>query len=299
MATNPLTTNLSAITTGATAAASLAGLVLVTPLSSNPSSTKGYQPINPPSANGIISLSPLPPTILFHYEGEQSVSIESDITDHYVENNTTVVDQIGLKPEIIKTSGFIGELNDVLPASLQPLRTIANTLILIDSYTPQLSATALIAYNQALLLYENASSIVDSAVGAWSSLSNLAGINNNEIGQENSGVFSGLGTQNKQQSMFQQFYGYWDTRTLFNVQTPWAIFTNMAILNLRAIQDADTRMITDFEVTFKKIRTASTQQTSLSALTQARAATQSAAPSNNGTYAGSDDTSLGSSIATV
>jgi len=64
--------------------------------------------------------------------------------------------------------------------------------------------------------------------------------------------------QNKQQTMFQQFYGYWRNRILFTVQTPWAVFQNMAIMRLTAVQDADTQVITDFEVTFKLIRMAST-----------------------------------------
>lgn len=299
MAGNPLTTNLSGITTGATAAASLASLVLVIPTSSNPASTKGYQPLNAPNADGSVSLAALPSALLFHYEGEQTAVIESDITDHYVENNTSIQDQIALKPEMVTTRGFIGELNDVLPTALQPLQTIANTLITIEGYTPQLSATALIAYTQALLLYENAASILQSAVGAWSSLLSSSG---NEVAQ-GSGVFtSGSGiTQNRQQVMFQQFYGYWNSRTLFNIQTPWAIFTNMAIKSLRAIQDAETRMITDFEVTFKKIRTASTQTSAgglFSSLTQGRASSQSANNTDLGTSTGSGSSSLGANIAT-
>jgi len=65
--------------------------------------------------------------------------------------------------------------------------------------------------------------------------------------------------QTKQQIYFQQFYGYWQSNTLFTIQTPWAVFQDMAIENLVAIQDADTRMITDFNITFKMIRFASTQ----------------------------------------
>ena len=82
---------------------------------------------------------------------------------------------------------------------------------------------------------------------------------------DNSGtsVISGQGitiarNQTKQQIAFQQFYGYWRTRTLFTIQTPWAIFQNMAIKSLRAIQSEETRMITDFEVTFKLMRFAET-----------------------------------------
>lgn len=297
---NPLKTNLSPITTGATAAASLASLVLVIPQTNNPSATKGYQPLNPPNADGSPSLAAQPTALLFHYEGEQTALIESDITDHYVENNTAIQDQIALKPETITTRGFIGELNNVLPTALQPLQTIANTLITIEGYTPQLSATALIAYTQALLIYENAVSIAQSAVSAWSSLLSNDGA---EV-VPGSGIFTSGASlvQNKQQVMFQQFYGYWNRRILFNVQTPWAIFTNMAIKSLRAIQEAETRMITDFEITFKKIRTASTQTTSgglFGSIFGGRSSSQSASPTDLGTSTGVPGASLGANITTA
>lgn len=300
MAGNPLTTNLQPLSTGATAAGSLASLVMVIPLASNPSSTKGYQPLNPPSSTGQLSLRPLPDAILFNYEGEQVCEIRSDITDHYSESNVAIQDQIALHPEIFRTRGYIGELNNVLPALLQPLQTIANTLVTIDAYTPQLSVTALEKFNQAILLYENASSILNSAVGAWSSLISPFTGSTEVVG--GSGVFETASIiQSKQQVMFQQFYGYWYSRTLFNIQTPWAIFTNMAIESMRAIQEEETRMISDFEVTFKKIRTASLQTSSgpLSLLSQGRAQTQSAPDTSLGTSAGAGDTSLGSSISGI
>ena len=290
-----LTTNLTPFVAGATAAATLAGLALCIPLSDDPSSTKGYTPVplagDPNFFTSFFLSTPSP--LLFHYEGENTGTFESDITDHYVEDNTTVVDQIGLRPEVITVSGFIGELNDILPLPLQILQTMANTLLLVDSYTPELSVTALTKLNQATLLYESAASIANSAISAWGSLIGSG----EQVGQA-TGTFTvgASASQNQQQQMFQQFYGYWTQRTLFNIQTPWAIFTNMAIKTLRAIQDAETRMITNFEVTFKKIRTASTQITSLSAIASARAATQSAAESSNGATSGIPGTSLGSSI---
>lgn len=209
------------------AATALSNLILVTP-----NSNKGYQP--QPSQG-----QPQEDSILFNYEGEQVVSLESDITDHFVEDNTAIQDQISLKPETVTTSGYIGELNDVTPPLLEALKFVSEKLTTIGAYQPTLSATALIAYNQAALLYSVAANALNSAVSAWKSV----------VGGE---------SQNKQQLAFSQFYGYWQNRTLFTVQTPWAIFKDMAIKSLRAIQDDETRMITDFEVTFKKIRFANT-----------------------------------------
>lgn len=238
--------NLDSLSNLTTAATALSNLIMV-----SPQKTVGYQPQNYPSFKK--DTSALPPTILFNYEGEQSVTLTSDITDHFIENNTAIQDQIALKPITITTSGFIGELNDVAPAALQPLKTVAQKLTPLGPYAPQLSATAIIAYNNALLAYTVGANLINSAVSTWSSISGKGGTS----------VINGAGiteqpNQNKQQIYFQQFYGYFQRRTLFTVQTPWAIFQDMAIQSLRSVQDAETRVITDFEITFKQMRFAST-----------------------------------------
>ncbi len=240
--------NLSALAPATTAATALSNLVLV-----SPQSTTGYQPQNPSNNDGTPSTAQQPPSFLFNYEGEQTVVIESDITDHYVEDNTAVQDQIALKPEMVTTHGFVGELNDVPPFALQLLKTAAEKLTTISAYVPQLSITANIAYSEAFLLYQVASNAANAAVAAWSSISGTGG--ESVIG---SGGLQASSNQTKQQTAFQLFYGYWRSRTLFTVQTPWAVFQNMAIKSLRAIQETDSRVITDFEVSFKMIRNAAT-----------------------------------------
>ncbi len=253
----PSLTALAPITTAAT---SLSNLVLV-----SPQSTIGYQPQNPSDPNSTAR----PPAMLFHYEGEQTVAIESDITDHFIEDNTAIQDQISLKPEMITTHGFIGELNDIAPPALAILQAASQKLTTIGAYTPTLTTTALIAYNEAFLLYQVAANAVNSLVSAWGTISGTGG----ESVIDSAGI-NVQSNQNRQQVAFQQFYGYWRARTLFTVQTPWAVFQNMAIKNLRAIQDAETRVITDFEITFKMIRTAETA-TSLPTGQQGRAVAQS------------------------
>lgn len=265
---------LAAATTGATA---LSNLILVTPQEDS-----GYQPQNPPNADGTPSTAEAPPGILFHYEGEQTVTLESDITDHYVEDNTAIQDQIALKPEKVTTHGYIGELNDVAPKLLKPLKTAAEKLTVIGAYTPVLSLTALIAYNGATLAYQVASNAVNAAVSAWSSLT------------------GGSANQTKQQIAFAQFYGYWQKRTLFTIQTPWMKLENMAIMTLRAIQDESTRMITDFEVTFKVIRTAKTATaSSTQALLESRAGMQAAGLVNLGTSSVRPSIPLSSGLTTM
>lgn len=228
--------NLSSLVGIQTLATSIANLILVTP-----QSDLGYQPQNGPAAQQ--ADIQLPPTLLFQYEGEQTVTFESDITDNFVEDNTAVQDQISLKPEVITVKGFIGELNDVVPRALQPLKTAADKLTAVEAYTPALTAAALIAYNQAFAAYQTAQLARNAAVSAWSSI--------NGDGQRN---------QSKQALAFQQFYGYWASRTLFTVQTPWGVFEDCAILRVKAVQDADTNTVSEFDVTFKLMRFASTTE---------------------------------------
>lgn len=275
--------NISALSQTTTAATALSNLILV-----SPQSTIGYQPQNPTSQNGTTTQPP--PALLFHYEGDQTGTLASDITDHYIEDNTAIQDQIALRPPVISTHGFIGELNDVPPAALAAVKAIANKLTTISAYTPALSASALLAYNQAFELYQVANNAVNSAVSAWNTINNTQS-GESVIGQNAVTGLFGLTiqpNQTKQQQMFQQFFGYWNSRTLFTVQTPWAVFQNMAIENLVAVQDASTNMITDFNVTFKQIRMATTQVatggTSVDpANTQGRLSAQASSVVNQGT----------------
>ncbi len=141
------------------------------------------------------------------------------------------------------------------------------------------SETALIAYNEAFLGYQVAINAKNAAVSSWTSISNIGSTDPN-AGQSvigSSGLKKETRAQSKEHIAFQQFYGYWRDRTLFTVQTPWAVFQNMAIKSLRAVQDAETRVITDFEVTFKMIRTVKTASTpGIAKTVQGRLAAQGA-----------------------
>lgn len=289
--------DLSALSNITTSATALSNLVLV-----SPQKTIGYQPQNPASADGTPSTAKPPPALLFHYEGEQSVTLESDITDHYIEDNTAVQDQIALKPETVVVHGFIGELNNVAPLGLQTLKAAADKLTAISAYTPALSTTALIAYNTAFQLYQVGANAINAAVSSWNALSGGGG--ENVIGSlgldgsfdATSGKVSN--NQTKQQTAFQQFYGYWRTRTLFTVQTPWAVFQNMAIKSLRAVQDAETNTITDFEVTFKMVRTTSTAFTAAPGV-QGHLGAQAAGVTDLGTSAPTADISFAEGLASL
>lgn len=223
--------DLNTLSSATTTATALSNLILV-----NPQQNVGFQPLPKPGVDQ------QEPAFLFNYEGENTTLLESDITDHFAEDNKAIQDQIALKSVIITTHGFIGELNDIVPDFFSPLTFIKDKLTVLSAYTPGLSTTAINVYNQANRVYQTASLAASSAVSAWNLITGQGGK-----------------TQTKQQVAFGKFYGWWQNRTLFKVQTPWAVFDNMAIRTLRAVQDPDTRMITDFEISFKQMRFANTK----------------------------------------
>lgn len=253
--------NLTQITSAANGVSNL--LLAIPQVAGLFSGGQGYKPNIPSSGTNFLrSILNGPPALVFHYEGEQTATLESDITDHFVEDNTSIQDQIALRPEMVTTHGFIGELNDVLPPQLAALKVIASKLTTVSGYVPGLSVTALTALNNAIYLYEtaqNSLTSVLSAVGTFTAGESIIGSDGltPKFTPNSPNSLLNTSTQTKQQQYFTQFYGYWRSRTLFTIQTPWAIFDSMAIKSLRAIQDADTSEISDFEITFKMIRFAS------------------------------------------
>jgi len=174
---------------------------------------------------------------LFHYEGENGITLESDITDSYIEDNSVINDHIAIKPEIVTVQGFIGELNDIFPLAPAGYGAtfVASKLTSISAYAPELTASALVVLNEVVLAYEVAANVVQT------------------VGQDIA-TYNGQQYLTKQAWYYAKFYAAWRDRTLFTIQTPWNKMGNMAIQSLRVIQDASTRMISDFEITFKKLR---------------------------------------------
>lgn len=259
--------NLSALSSVTTAAKSIANVILVTP-----QADVGLVPLPATASadqqNGTTQdLAP----IIFDFQGEQSVDLASDITDNYTEDNQTLQDQIALRPEIIRTNGYIADLNDIVPAALKPLQTAALKLTTLTAYTPNLTLAALIALNEATTAYNVGKLAVSAATSKWGSSATQ---------------------QNKQQAAYLRFMGYWRERRLFKVQTPWAIFPFCAIQNVRAVQSEETRTISTFEVTFKAIRFARTVQSGFVDFGQGRFNNQAAPLLDNGNSTPASGTAL-------
>lgn len=208
--------------------------------------------------------------LLFHYKSEETLELRSDITDHYVEDNSTVQDHIALSPERIRVSGFIGELNSVIPTALANLEAVPQRLLAIPGADPELTIAAQMEYLKSFQAYQVAASAKKNADRAWESLG---------------GGVEGQSVENKQQRYYRRMYQFWKQRRLFTVQTPWVLMDNMAIENVRALQDESTNQISNFVISFKRFNIATTETRQLSVLektTKNGRLEQQVSPSVNG-----------------
>lgn len=197
---------------------------------------------------------------------DDTAELESDITDHYLEDNTAVQDQIALRPETVTLTGKVAELVKTVPI-LSTVAVTPNPLPLVDGLEPQFSPGA--AQTQA----QNASTTA-AANAAIADTQSLYGYYNAHVPQQPN--------QTKQSLVFGYIYQLWLGRQLFSVETPWGTMTNMAILSVSTKQDGVSRSVSDFSITFKKLRTARSL-TVVPGLLAGRSVFQRAPVVNNGT----------------
>ena len=173
---------------------------------------------------------------VFDIIDDEEFSVDSDITDHYVEANYAIQDHIALRPEHFTLRGYVAELGDIFQYALTQIYQQVIGLPLVTSFAPVFTQQATKVYETSQQAVNNAGQVVYQAGSAYN-------------------LFAGLSTTaTKQQNAFQYFYNLWQARVLCNVETPFAVFSNMSIERVRALQRGTSRTVSDFEVTFKKMR---------------------------------------------
>lgn len=194
---------------------------------------------------------------IFDIEGEADTRLDSDITDHYVEDNSAVQDHIALKPIRVTLRNYVGELVDRRDNTTNTaLQQVTQKLTVLNSYLPVLTPGAQQAYdiisgNQSLPSPDVLSALSpDNIAQSVSSAADLYGMAQNL-----------LPPTTRQQQAYEFFSALRTAKILTAVQTPHAFLTNMVIESIMAIQNPDTKDMSDFTITLKQIRFASTQFT--------------------------------------
>ena len=202
---------------------------------------------------------------LFEILGDEISELFSDITDHFIESNTSIQDQIGLKPEMVTLRGLVAELSySKAPGQARPF--VPDSLPINPTMTPGLTTQQIQQANA--VATANGSTVSAAFTTSKSSLS-LNGASNAYQYFKNFQSFTPTGTPpvfTKQTNAFLYFYQLWKGRMLFSVQTAYGIWQNMAIDYVRAVQSEDTKYRSDFMIRFKKIRIAGEAEVQLGML---------------------------------
>lgn len=168
----------------------------------------------------------------------------AEITDHYVEDNSTIGDHIAIKPLKFSLRGFVGELVDTTATPKSSVAELAEKLTIINSYLPVVTGAAKQVNN---LLTSNKASTAD-AVGQSIG-----------TGVDLFQAYQALNPPDTRQAKAYNFFqALFKAKQLVAVDTPFGFISDMAIENVISIQ-ADNAYISDFSVTLKEFRTASTQ----------------------------------------
>lgn len=173
----------------------------------------------------------------------EEVSLESEITDHYVEENYAIQDHIAKRPAVFVLKGIVGEL--VNKPSVNGSSVLENVQSLGDiaGLAPNLSS-------QASQVYSKIESVVSTVNSYINQANNIIDI-----------FYDKTSADTKQGEAFDFFSNLWNSRTLCTVETPYGIFKDIAIHRISAIQRDETNIVSDFQIMFKQIRTVKSIQT--------------------------------------
>ena len=175
---------------------------------------------------------------IFDTRGDEEITLESDITDNYVENNSSVQDHIGLKPEMITLSGYVGELTNKPSEELKDIRTATPIIEGFNPFAPQITTSAQYLLNRTEEIF-NVYKKMDRTIPRLEQM-----LKSVPVPPE----------VTNQQKVFGRFEELWRLRTLVTVYTPFIVMKDMAIQSVQARQEEGSAYISSFTVTFKRIR---------------------------------------------
>ena len=182
---------------------------------------------------------------VFDVVGTEVIYLDSDITDHYAESNIALQDHIALKPERFTLTGYVGELRDIFPNTFLSVLKTVQSLGTLEGVLPEFTAQATEIYGKIAGELSKVGQVINQARNIYD-------------------IFFDKNTSaTRQQKAYSYFYQLWKNRQLCEIETPYGLLEDMAIESIQVKQGEDTNIISDFSVSFKKIRKARTIQFSL------------------------------------
>lgn len=203
----------------------------------------------------------------FNCPQSEQVTMQSDITDHYIDINRPVQDHIALRPVTLTLTGLQGEYFYSVNKIEDLLAKVVPTLSLVKQFLPKLTAaTEQIKFgsknlNQNLqgaaayaASFDKSLNFNDKFQVAWDTF------NGENLFKDFQDIFK---LKSSQTRAFLFFQAMWKSRTRFTVETTWRRYDNMAITDVIPLRDQNAD-ITEFTVKFKQIKYAKSKVTVIS-----------------------------------
>lgn len=173
---------------------------------------------------------------------QNNLTLKSDITQHYTEDNLFINDHWAINSPQYMLSGLIGELIYTRPTNLtSKIESLYSKsgLGILAKLSPVLGN-----YTSSVL---NIVTHVNSIVDRYSKIARQGLTNWKSNGSE----------KTNQRRVLDELEKLMNIRTLVNVYTPYGTYNNLAIIAINVRQNANTKYNSDIEITFQKWRTPS------------------------------------------
>ncbi|MBQ0113347.1 MAG: hypothetical protein KBT03_09480 [Bacteroidales bacterium] len=200
--------------------------------------------------------------------GTETMYMSNEITDYFVENNTTYQDQIGIKPVVYTIKGEVGELSWYKKNEDNSISgAVAQKLTPVVSFLPSVSRTMSKIQDKALKV----ANVVDSLDNVSSRLLKATSF---EYVDENGKTQSLYPT--KQQDIYKYLRSLRDSRKPINVKTAWGNiggvkdignpdkYTGYVIQDVTLEQGSSVDK-TNISITLKEFRTTTTKYSAFDA----------------------------------
>ena len=172
-----------------------------------------------------------------------NLSLKSEITNHYTEENYWINDHWAVTPPQYTLSGLIGEVVYTVPDGwankVESLYGVTG-LGALSVISPKLGS-----YTSGVL---NITRKVQSVVQKY------ANIAKNTIKQVGNLLTKGKYKNTNQRKVLDELETLMNNRTLCTVYTPYGIYKNLAIIAINIRQGQNTKFISEVEITFQKWR---------------------------------------------
>lgn len=220
---------------------------------------------------------------LFDYEGDSTLNLQADITDHYSETNVAIQDHIAIKPLRMTLKGFISELAVKKPEGLLgALEQIQNKLSTVPAYLGKYTPGGIKNIQKAITKTQNVVNTIDQSLAR---VKNIVG-------------FFDKTTQGRtaQEKAYNKLQTLMVTKQLVFVQTPYGTFNNMAIESLVFVQDETTKTWSDITVTLKHLNLVDVKTSTIDVKATRNYQQSQSAVDQGGTSSGKQDKTLAAKI---